>query len=239
MNQLTIFTELAAASGTGEVPEWWHAPLLVTLAIAGLAVVPIRWANYRWKVHRGRRHAPSTDIQEAQIRAILDGRPLVTLDPRDFTLTVARINRIANEFGYHYVNECGNRFGSTRVDFQRLPEPPPPRIPHISRRRTQGRAFGSAGTNASVYLPPENAENLGTHWDPETIDSIRMFASARFTGADVVRVRKKEIEPHLGLATMIAREYGYVFGWSHIPQNRTAWDSRPEVYHFRRLHPIL
>ncbi|WP_139277820.1 hypothetical protein [Rhodococcus marinonascens] len=81
----------------------------------------------------GKARAPDPDIQEAQFATLLDaGKPVVTVDPRKYTITVARMNESANRFGYYYIGERGHAYGSTRVTFQQLPGPPPLRIPSAS-----------------------------------------------------------------------------------------------------------
>ncbi|WP_169647303.1 hypothetical protein [Rhodococcus sp. HNM0569] len=94
----------------------------------------IRGRFLRWRTTK---HALTTEAQEAELHARFDGhRRIVTIDPRRTTVPVARMNAIANGYGYYYIGENGNHGESIEVAFQQLPGPPPLRVPSSSNRWT-------------------------------------------------------------------------------------------------------
>ncbi|MEV0946166.1 hypothetical protein [Rhodococcus sp. NPDC049939] len=111
-----------------------YLTLLLLICILGVALIP---TFHRWKIRHGAKNAPSPDIQEADIAAKFDGRELVKIDHRRYTITIARMNGIANRFGYYYIGEKGYNFGSVQVAFQKLPAPPPLPIPNFSQKWRQ------------------------------------------------------------------------------------------------------
>lgn len=238
MNHLSA-SSANAASTTTEL--YLTLGFLVVFALY-IIIVDYR-LDHRWKVYRGIRNAPSVDIQEIQIREFFDGSPRAIIDPRKFTVTVARMNGIANTYGYYYVGERGHLYGSTQVAFQRLPCPPPPRIP------TGWKLWEPLPV---IYTPPpEEAHRFPTGIQPSGYPY--MFPAQNgtyatytpqgpyiptgigrlFNGRDIVEV----IGPFENPAQLadIAYRCGYVFAWSYMPRSRSR-KARP-WFCFRRLRP--
>ncbi|EOM76268.1 hypothetical protein DW322_11580 [Rhodococcus rhodnii] len=105
--------------------------VLLILGFAALGLFPV---HHRLKVWYRRKTAAPTDIQKSRISELFNGRSIVTVDPRNYTISVAEMNAIANSFGYYYIGETGYTFGSVKVAFQMLPSPPSPRLPTLRHR---------------------------------------------------------------------------------------------------------
>ncbi|EOM76276.1 hypothetical protein Rrhod_2376 [Rhodococcus rhodnii LMG 5362] len=123
---------LAAASG-GSPSGIFVA--LGTIAAISLLVVARNPRNrarvIRWRTHR---RPVSYSTAEERFHSKFDGRPIVTADPRRTTIAVSRMNAIANGYGYYYIGENGHLGVSTEVAFQKLPGPPPIRLPSTTNR---------------------------------------------------------------------------------------------------------
>ncbi|AOW92298.1 hypothetical protein BFN03_05135 [Rhodococcus sp. WMMA185] len=124
-------THLSAAQA-----ETTSNPYGVAILVAGIVLLISYFLVSSFRLdHRllawwGKTRAPDPDVQEARFASLLDaGKPVVTVDPRKYTITVARMNEIANRVGYYYMGERGHAYGSTQVTFEQLPGPPPLRIP--------------------------------------------------------------------------------------------------------------
>ncbi|NLU82031.1 hypothetical protein HCA44_04475 [Rhodococcus sp. HNM0569] len=107
----------------------WMIALFIGVGVASWAVL-LR-VDHRLIVWWGRRRAPEPAQQELEFSSRFGETAIVKVDPRLYTISVARMNAIANTFGYYYIGEHGNGVGSTKVAFQRLPGPPPARIPTL------------------------------------------------------------------------------------------------------------
>lgn len=120
--------------------------MIIAISIGVVALLLLVFAPRayrRWDESRRAAGAPSEPEQDRIVTALFDGRPLATLDPRNFTIAVGRMNAIANSFGYYYIGEKGTIYGSTEVAFQRLPFPPPLPVPRKS-------------ASWAPYMPPTN-----------------------------------------------------------------------------------
>lgn len=131
---------------------------------------------------------------------------------------------------------CGNRFGSIRVEFQRLPEPPPLRIPASAaalgartRLRIRWDEHPRISTTRACRYSPHTLGSRGGRQNPpgrvHTFHGVRGCASEEERDRTSSRSRyhdRQRVRVRLRMVT--------------IPQNRTAWNSRPEVDHFRRVN---
>lgn len=243
MNLPTPLTAIAASADTDAyTASWWASVALLVAFLYYVAFYDYR-VGHRWKVRRGIKKAPAIDIQETQIRAIFDGNPIATIDPREFTVTVARMNGIANTYGYHYIGERGHAYGSTRIAFQFLPCSPPPRIPIVSiRRRPSPRPQVPTATHPQHF--PTGTQHAGYPQGLSALNGIRaapssprpdLYRATRyfFDGRDLVRVRGP-LEDPVYLAD-IAHERGYAFAWSYMPRIRSSKNA--PCFCFRRLYP--
>lgn len=190
---------------------------------------------HRWLVRRGRKNAPDIDIQEAQFREVLDGTQVAVVDPRKFTISVARMNQIAGEYGYHYIGEHGNGFGSTRVAFQVLSGPMPPRFPTTSGRWKKVDPDTPPLGPSPYYFPPLQSSASGS-----TLTSVYRpvppEVAAVFDGRDLAHVVVSQPLPDFVPLVDLAYRRGYVFAWTQVLIRRHRMRPPAKVF-FRRLYP--
>ncbi|NLU82026.1 hypothetical protein [Rhodococcus sp. HNM0569] len=126
-----MFLEILAADASQSFSPTKFLALLgcIIVIAAALAYVVVTRADHlvtSWLIRPRGTHPAEQELAFAQLFGTQD---FVSVDPRRYSFDVARMNEIANTFGYYYIGERGNPRGSTKVTFQRLPGPPPPRIP--------------------------------------------------------------------------------------------------------------